>query len=180
LIHVAYIPRKATTEEETEMTEASGIERATKRAEAQSVPQPVEGEPGLVQVDATWGTIQPMRVAEGVRTVGEAEVIEHLERGLPVVDFRGRDSYEESTIPGAANVHYEEAAARLDELDREVPTVFFCNGPQCGQSPAGIRALIEAGHPPEKILYYRGGLHDWMTLALPVVPAGVAPDRGRS
>lgn len=149
---------------------APGIERAAKRAEPQRVPRPVEGEPGLVQVDATWGTIQPMRVAEGVRTVGEVEVIEHLERGLPVVDSRGRDSYEESTIPGTANIHYKEAVARRDGLDREAPTVFFCNGPQCGQSPAAIWALIEAGHPPEKILYYRGGLHDWMTLGLPVVP----------
>lgn len=158
---------------------ASRIERAAKRAEPRRVPRPVEGEPGLVRVDATWGTIQPMRVAEGVRTVGEAEVIEHLERGLPVVDSRGRDSYDESTIPGAANVHYKETAARLGELDRERPTVFFCNGPQCGQSPAAIRALIEAGHPPERILYYRGGLHDWMTLGLPVVSGGVGSDRPR-
>lgn len=154
-----------------------GVERAAKRLEPQKVPWPVPGEPGLIQVDATWGTIQPMTVAEGVRTIGEAEVIEHLERGLPVVDSRGRDSYEESTIPGATNVHYKEAAARLDEFDRAAPTVFFCNGPQCGQSPAAIRALIEAGHPPEKIRYYRGGLHDWMTLGLPVVSGGAA--RGR-
>ena len=31
--------------------------------ERKTVPQPVLGEPGLVQVDATEGTIQPMRVA---------------------------------------------------------------------------------------------------------------------
>ncbi len=147
------------------------LERATKRTETQSVPQPVAGDPTLVQVDATWGTIQPMRVAEGVRTVGEAEVIEHLERGLSAMDSRAPDEHDQATIPGAANIHFKEAAARLDELDQEVPTVFFCNGPQCGQSPTAIRTLIDAGYPPAKILYYRGGLHDWMTLALPVVSA---------
>ncbi|QIN84452.1 rhodanese-like domain-containing protein [Rubrobacter tropicus] len=152
-----------------------GVERAMKRTEPRRVPRPVEGAPGLVEVDATWGTIQPMTVASGVRTVGEAEVIEHLEQGLPMVDSRGRDSYEESTIPGATNVHFKETAARLGELDREAPTVFFCNGPQCGQSPAAIQALIEAGHSPEKILYYRGGLHDWMTLGLPVASDDTSP-----
>lgn len=157
-----------------------GVERTARRTEPRRVPRPVERDPGLVEVDATWGTIQPMTVAEGVRTVGEAEVIEHLERGLPTVDSRGRDSYKWSTIPGAANVHYKETAACLGELDREGPTVFFCNGPQCGQSPAAIRALIEAGHSPEKILYYRGGLHDWMTLGLPVVSGEVTAADGPS
>jgi hypothetical protein len=50
------------------------------RQEMQAVPRPVEDEPGLVEVDTTWGTIQPMEVAEGVRTVGEVELIEHLRK----------------------------------------------------------------------------------------------------
>ena len=58
----------------------------------------------------------------------------------------------------------------LVQLDAARPTIFFCNGPQCGQSPTAIRGLLEAGYPPEGILYYRGGLHDWLTLGLPVVP----------
>jgi rhodanese-related sulfurtransferase len=55
----------------------------------------------------------------------------------------------------------------MDELDQTQKTILFCNGPQCPQSPRAIRALIEAGFPPDKILYYRGGMHDWMTLGLP-------------
>ena len=134
------------------------------------VPQLVQGEPGLVQVDATWGTIQPMTVAGGVHTVGEVEVMEHLEQGLPVVDARTHDFYQKSTIPGARNIPYPDVIARINELDREGPAILFCNGPQCGQSPIAIRALLEAGYPPERILYYRGGLHDWLTLGLTVVP----------
>jgi rhodanese-related sulfurtransferase len=134
------------------------------------VPQPIAGQPGLVQVDTTWGNIEPISVAEGARTVGETEVIAHLGAGLPVVDSRTSDFYQESTIPGASNVPYDEAAARIDELGGDEPTVFFCNGPQCGQSPAAIRSLLQAGYPPERIFYYRGGLHDWMTLGLPVIP----------
>ncbi|MCA1706592.1 MAG: rhodanese-like domain-containing protein [Actinobacteria bacterium] len=149
----------------------SRFERPTMRQEMQAVPRPVKDEPGLVEVDTTWGTIQPMEVAEGVRTVGEVELIEHLNKGLPAADSRDSDSYHQATIPGAINLPFAEAAARRDELDHEHPTVFFCNGPQCGQSPRAIRALIEAGQPAETILYYRGGLHDWITLGLPVVRA---------
>ncbi len=75
-----------------------------------------------------------------------------------------------STIPGSANIPYPETAARMAELNRQQPTIFFCNGPQCGQSPTAISVLLEAGYPPAKVLYYRGGLHDWLTLGLPVVP----------
>ena len=35
-------------------------------------------------------------------------------------------------------------------------------------SSNAIRALLAAGVPPERLLYYRGGIHDWMTLGLPV------------
>ncbi len=146
------------------------IERIQRRENAYLVPEPIPGEPGLFRVDATWGTIQPMQVAEGVRTVGELEVIEQLRRGLPLIDSRTRDFYKVSTIPGAINIPYPEAAERISELDSEQETIFFCNGPQCGQSPTAIRALLEAGFPADKILYYRGGLHDWLTLGLPVVP----------
>ena len=144
------------------------IKRMEKREEPQSVPQPIHGESGLVQVDATWGNIQPTRVAEGVRTIGETEVIGYLEQGLPVVDARTVDDYQRSTIPGAVNIPFADAAARMDELSREEPTIFFCNGPQCGQSPTAIRSLLEAGFEAERILYYRGGLHDWLTLGLPI------------
>lgn len=146
------------------------IKRTEGGTRPQVVPQPVQGQPGLVQVDATWRTIQPMRVAEGVHTVGEIEVIDHLEQGLPLVDGRTRDLHENSTIPDARSIPHPDVTTRIKELDREQPTVFFCNGPQCGQSPLAIRALLDAGYPPGKILYYRGGLHDWMTLGLPVVP----------
>ena len=153
------------------------LERTPMRQEMQAVPRPIENQPGLVEVDTTWGTIQPIEVTEGVRTIGEVELIEHLEKGLPVADSRDGDSYNRASIPGAINLPFAEAVARRDELDRQHPTVFFCNGPQCGQSPRAIRALIEAGHPAETIWYYRGGLHDWITLGLPVVSAPTAPNK---
>ena len=131
------------------------------------MPEAVEGEPGLFVVDATWGTIAPIQVAPGVRTVGEVEVLEHLEQGLPVVDTRSPSSHERSTIPGARNIPHMEVVARIDELDRGLETVFFCNGPQCPATPNVVEALLAVGYPANAILYYRGGIRDWLTLGLP-------------
>ncbi|MFA5476696.1 MAG: rhodanese-like domain-containing protein [Bacteroidales bacterium] len=142
--------------------------RATKREDMQMVPQPVKGEPGLVQVDTTWGKIQAMQVDENVRTVDEIEVNQFLETNQQVIDGRTADFYNKSTIPGAKNIPHNEITQRMGELDRNQPAIFFCNGPQCPQSPTAIRNLLEAGYPPDKILYYRGGMHDWVTLGLPV------------
>ena len=50
-------------------------------------------------------------------------------------------------------------------------SILFCNGPQCPQSPDALRQLVEAGYPADRLAYYRGGLHDWVTLALPTQPA---------
>ena len=64
-------------------------------------------ETGFVVVDATWGTICPLTLAHGVVTVAELEVIEQLERGLPVVDTRPAPAYARSTIPGARNILHD-------------------------------------------------------------------------
>lgn len=133
------------------------------------VPEPFPDEPGLMLVDVTWGQINPIELAPGVRTVGELEVIAHLEAGRPLVDSRPESAYFEQTISGASNLPHREIESRLDQLDPEEETVFFCNGPQCGASPDAIRSLLGRSYPARSILYYRGGLHDWLTLGLPTV-----------
>lgn len=64
-----------------------------------------------------------------------------------------------SRAPGAGDV--------WGELDSSRVSILFCNGPQCPQSPWAIRALLEAGQPTDSLAYYRGGVHDWVTLARP-------------
>lgn len=134
------------------------------------LPRSVPGEPGRFVVDATWGTITPITVAAGVRTVGEREVIAHLAAGLPLLDTRLPRFVEAGTLPAARSIPHTELADRADELDRSTDTIVFCNGPQCAASPDAIRTLLDAGHPPERLLYYRGGIHDWVTLGLPLEP----------
>jgi hypothetical protein len=59
----------------------SPLARLPRRDPPMRVPQPVPGATGLVVVDATWGKINPLELAPGVRTVAELELIEHLEAG---------------------------------------------------------------------------------------------------
>ena len=124
--------------------------------------------------------IQPMTPAEGVRTIGEIEMLEALQDPeVTVIDSRVRPDFETGTIPGAISMPYTEMADRLDELgcepdfegflcDGAGEIVLFCNGPWCGQSPTAIRRIIEAGYPAEKISYYRWGMQGWRMLGLTV------------
>jgi len=137
------------------------------------VPRPVAEQPGMVIADATWGTIQPITLAPGVRTVGELEVVAHLQKPLALIDTRGPESFHEATIPAARNIPHTEAALSIAELDSAHPTIFFCNGPQCPATPDAVHALLTAGYPADAVLYYRGGLHDWVSLGLPLA----RPDR---
>lgn len=144
------------------------IERAARRDETLMVPQPVPDQPGLLTVDSTWGTISPIQIGQGVRTVGELEVIEHIREGLPVVDTRLVHFYRAGTIPSARNLPHVQIEDSTGPLDRDLATVLFCNGPQCTATPDAIRTLLARGYPAGSILYYRGGIHDWMTLGLPI------------
>lgn len=125
--------------------------------------------------------IEPMIIAPGVVTVGELEVIQFLKdkKGV-LVDARSQDWYLRGTIPGSTNIPYSEVATRLDELGcRKASdswdctgakaTLLFCNGPWCGQSPTAIHTMLKAGYPADKILYYRGGMQDWLILGLNTV-----------
>jgi rhodanese-related sulfurtransferase len=124
--------------------------------------------------------IQPHQPAEGVSTIGELELIDLLQDPeVIVVDSRTPDWYAGGTIPGAVNIPYTEAVDRMGELGCEIdfdgwdcegakPVALFCNGLWCGQSPAAIRRMIEAGFPAEKISYYRGGMQTWRLLGLTV------------
>ena len=147
------------------------FERLPERDESEQLPQPVEGERGLFIVDATWGKIAPISLHPDVRTVGELEVIEHLRAGGKVVDTRLPEYTEQGTLPGAVTIHHEEILDRRDEFDDgESVVLFYCNGPLCTATPQAVEQLIDAGFPPSRILYYRGGTRDWVTSGLPLSP----------
>lgn len=146
--------------------------------------------------------IHPMQAAKGVRTVGELELLNFLqkevayEEGL-LIDARMPNWYNSETIPGAVNVPFiiltKPSAKRTrilqlfgaklketGELDfsQVITLTLFCNGPWCDQSPRAIKGLINAGYPAKKIQYYRGGMQAWKSFSLTtVLPVSNAIDK---
>lgn len=143
-------------------------DRIPKRAEPQRLPRAVDGEPGLFVVDGSWGIIAPLDLGRGVKTVGELEVIEHIAAGDQLIDTRLPDYVAAGTLESALAIPHTEMELRASEVDRARPAVLFCNGPQCPATPKAIETLLSLGHPGEMLHFYRGGIHDWVTLGLPL------------
>lgn len=105
-----------------------------------------------------------------MRTIGELELIAHAraaaadDRKPPRGAVRsGNHSRSARSLP------HVELPARIDELNPGCPTVLFCSGPQCAATPSAVNTLLDQGYPATALLYYRGGLHDWITLGLSTV-----------
>jgi len=137
--------------------------------------------------------VHAMKAAEGVETIGELELIEfaetHVQDGTGlIIDSRLDDWYRAGTIPGAINLPFtlfetfdnpfitpvlQQLGARGQgrnwDFSEAKHLALFCNGPWCDQSPRAIRNLISLGYPPEKLLYYRGGMQAWLIMGFTTV-----------
>lgn len=139
--------------------------------------------------------IHPIKLAGGVETYGELELLDFLVKqvragsGL-LIDSRLPEFYRTETIPGAINVPFSVVRADNPHIDKILTAVgaakaagrwdfsgaksllMFCNGLWCDQSPKAIESLLSMGYPAEKMKYYRGGMQSWRSLGLTtVVPA---------
>lgn len=145
------------------------IDRLPPRDDPQQLPEPAGD--GRWVIDSRWGEVQPVELAPGVRTLGELELIDHIEAGGTVIDSRLREHLASGLIPGGVSVPHDEVLGHRDLFDPAGVTALYCNGPQCPASPDAIRSLLEAGQPPESLLYYRGGVLDWVACGYPLVEA---------
>ena len=142
----------------------------------------------------TTGSLQPMKLHPELETFGELETLEFIQQmqtrnDMLLIDSRKKKWYDYMTIPGAINMpfHYfkyrEEYEFEFEYALRHMGVriiddeghydfngaktiLLFCNGPWCSQSPKMIYALIEAGYPPSKIKWYRGGMQSWLGAGL--------------
>ena len=145
--------------------------------------------------------IQPSRLAPGIETIGESEVIQFAKAmsdgdgSIVLIDSRTPDWVERGTIPSAMNVPWTllnpakgadpisiaeimegvfnvQSNEELMDFSDCKTAVMFCNGMWCGQSPNNIKNLLKFGYPSHKIKWYRGGMQDWEILGLTTVPGG--------
>jgi rhodanese-related sulfurtransferase len=141
--------------------------------------------------------IQPGELASGVKTIGELELLQYLQKmsagdkSIMVIDSRTPDWVEKGTIPGAVNIPWDKlnigksdpitvqeilekklGAKQQDgfwNFEGAKTLVMFCNGHWCGQSPTNIKGLLKIGYPAHKLVWYRGGMQEWETLGLTTV-----------
>jgi rhodanese-related sulfurtransferase len=143
----------------------------------------------------TLGSVQLINL-DGIKTVGELEVLEHIVKSQKepekyiLLDSRRTDWFENLTIPSAVNIPYTEIKYDPDfpedfekllqtlnikkddqklDFSEAKKVVLFCNGSWCVQSASAIEYLIQLGYPKEKLLWYRGGLQEWMALGFTVI-----------
>jgi rhodanese-related sulfurtransferase len=141
------------------------------------------------------GKVTPVDVF-GIKTIGEIEVLEHLKNTInepskyAFVDARREEWFEMVTIPSAINIPYTNIAYDEDFLDdhekllktfnityengkygfENVKTALvFCNGAWCTQSMKAFKELLKIGYPKEKLLWYRGGLQEWMNMGFTTI-----------
>lgn len=140
--------------------------------------------------------IQPIKLAPGVETIGELEVLRYLQRSstddsIMVIDSREPRWLQSGMIPGAISLPWNKLYNKTS-TDKEIASiiqfqfnvaltgklwnfesaktlVFYCNGAWCGQSPTNIRALLSIGYPAHKLKWYRGGMQSWKQFGLTTV-----------
>lgn len=95
-------------------------------------------------------------------------MIEHLLAGGLLVDCRQPADVARGRIPDALAIRHQEIVAGLEPDRDRAPVVLYCNGPQCLATPDAVSLLLDAGWALATLRYYRGGIHDWVTLGLPL------------
>lgn len=148
------------------------IKRASAPADHTPARVPMIGSDGTVRLDPWWGTIQPLSLHPDIPTMGELEMISHIENGGIVIDTRLPEYVAQSgIIPGAIAIQWEHIAEEIQKISiaDNTPIALYCNGPQCAATPRAIERLLDAGWNPQQLRYYRGGLMDWVGQGLPTL-----------
>jgi rhodanese-related sulfurtransferase/ABC-type phosphate/phosphonate transport system substrate-binding protein len=121
----------------------------------------------------------------GATIVTASEVVALQQKGVPLIDVRIAKEYQEKHIRGAVSIPYDEKSlkdvafdAALDawagpeKLDKNLPVIFQCNGPECWKSYKAARVALTKGF--KTVYWFRGGYPEWESAGLPVESTLVA------
>jgi len=137
----------------------------------------------------TMGMISPIKIAKGIETYGEMEVLDFIkksqkDKNLILVDARMHGWYKKGTIPTSINLPFKSFNPKHQDfeivMDRAgveyegdkydfsnaKTLLIYCNGTWCPQSGWAIKNLLKIGYPKEKLLWYRGGMYGWKSINL--------------
>jgi rhodanese-related sulfurtransferase len=134
-------------------------------------PVALRGDLSGYQRVAELGTFTPVGLP-GATLVTAADVKRLAAQGALIADTRNAQEFQQKHIPGAVLVPYLEKSLKdvaydrklddfsaLTKLDKTVPTIFQCNGPECWKSYKASREALTAGFT--KVYWFRGGMPEW-------------------
>ena len=164
--------------------------KAVKTHRIQNTKHKLTGDYALTYRPGTY--IQPIDLKNGVKTIGEVEVLDFMKdkvnkkKGL-IIDVRDRTKYANESLPSAVDIPVKigknEGALKkifnslgMQETeggkwndDRAMELVVYCDGPWSNESTSMINILLKHGYPANKIFYYRGGFQMWKILGFTTV-----------
>lgn len=136
--------------------------------------------------------IQPIDLKNGVKTIGEVEVLQFMKdkvnkkKGM-IIDVRDKEKYQEESIPSAVDIPMKivENSTAMNKILQSLgmkllddgswqthsamELVIYCDGLWSEKAIKMIDKLLEMGYPAEKITYYRGGFQMWKILGFTTV-----------
>jgi rhodanese-related sulfurtransferase len=83
------------------------------------------------------------------KEVSRAETREMVAAGAQLIDVRADHEWEAGHLPGATHIALPELAARVTEIDKDRPVIFYCRGGS--RSDMATTALAEAGYDAAKL-----------------------------
>jgi rhodanese-related sulfurtransferase len=108
-----------------------------------------------------------MADAVSPKEVSRAEAQERVAAGAQLIDVRADHEWEVGHLPGATHIALPELAARVTEIDKDRPVIFYCRGGS--RSDMATTALAEAGYDAAKL---SEGVTGWEEEGLELEPEG--------
>ncbi len=112
--------------------------------------------------------VSPTKVA-GATTVDAVEAKSLLDRGVPFVDVRGDDSWNDGHIPGAVHLYLKAGfneAGLSAVVAKDQAVVVYCQGPRCLLSSKACTKAVAWGFA--KVHYFREGFPSWKAAGYPI------------
>lgn len=109
---------------------------------------------------------------EGSVNVDAEEVIELVATvpHITIIDSRIATDRVQGYIEGSVSLPDEMTTCNaLDEVakSKDLPVLFYCNGPKCGRSAMSVRIAIHCGY--SRVYWFRGGFEEWKQKRYPYI-----------
>lgn len=102
------------------------------------------------------------KTVEGATTVDAATAKSLFDKEVAFVDVRKNSDWEAGRIPGAIHLELKKVLSDEslgEEVAKDEPVVFYCNGEKCMRSSEASKAAVSWGY--SKVYYFRDGFPAW-------------------